>query len=85
MNVCIGHIQKHIASQLHRLKIAYKGKKLSDGKRVSGIKRLTDNLIAKLDSYYGICIKQNTSSVEAMRAAVHRLMTTRIMVCVHQG
>ena len=38
---CIGHVQKRVGSLLRKLKTAHKGKKLSDGKCLCGIGRLT--------------------------------------------
>ncbi len=49
---CIGHIQKRIGSRLRRRKQEMKGKKLSDGKTLSGKGRLTDELLNKLTIYY---------------------------------
>ena len=39
-----------------------KGKKLSDGKGILGKGRLTDKIINKMQSYYGMAIRQNTLS-----------------------
>ncbi|GFU38417.1 transmembrane and TPR repeat-containing protein 1 [Trichonephila clavipes] len=39
-----------------------RGKKLSDGKNISGKNRLTDKLIDTITTYYGNTIRQNNSS-----------------------
>ncbi|GFW16830.1 uncharacterized protein TNCV_2759581 [Trichonephila clavipes] len=44
---CVGHIQKRMGARLRRLKLVNRGKKLSDGKSISGKNRLTDKLINK--------------------------------------
>ena len=64
---CIGHVRKRVGSRLRKLKKDYKGKKLSDGKVISGAGRLTDTMIDKLQNYFGIALRQNTSSVVDMQ------------------
>ncbi|GFT36203.1 uncharacterized protein TNCV_4778351 [Trichonephila clavipes] len=44
-----------------------RGKKLSDGKSISGKNRLTDKFIDTITTYYGNAIRQNNSSVSDMR------------------
>lgn len=67
---CVGHVQKRFGSRLRQLKASYKGKKLSDGKVLSGKSRLTDTVINEMQSYYGNAIRGNSSSIEDMRTAV---------------
>ena len=50
---CIGHVQKRMESQLSRLPKDFKGKKLEDGRLISGQGRLTEKQIDKIQSYYG--------------------------------
>ncbi|GFW78539.1 uncharacterized protein TNCV_5110801 [Trichonephila clavipes] len=47
-----------------------RGKKLSDGKCISGKNRLTDKFIDTITTYYGNAIRQNNSSVSDMRQAI---------------
>lgn len=70
---CIGHVQKRMGARLRRLKTTMKGKALSDGKPLGGTKRLTDEVINMLQRDYGLAIRQNTQSVEAMKKAVWAL------------
>ena len=42
---CIGHIQKRMGSALCRLVVEYKGKFLSESKKISGTGRLTKKVI----------------------------------------
>ncbi|GFV16521.1 uncharacterized protein TNCV_4785831 [Trichonephila clavipes] len=47
-----------------------RGKKLSDGKSISGKNRLTDKFIDTITTYYGNAIRQNNSSVSDMRQTI---------------
>ncbi|GFV72343.1 uncharacterized protein TNCV_638051 [Trichonephila clavipes] len=67
---CVGHIQKRMGARLRKLKTMYRGKKLSDGKSISGKNRLTDKFIDTITAYYGNAIRQNNSSVSDMRQAI---------------
>lgn len=67
---CVGHIQKRMGTRLRRRKAELKGKKLSDGKVISGKGRLTDDVIDKLTVYYGNAIRGNNMSVKDMQKAV---------------
>ncbi|GFU65102.1 uncharacterized protein TNCV_3617011 [Trichonephila clavipes] len=49
---CVGHIQKRMGSRLRKLKTMNRGKKLSDGRCISGKNRLTDTLIDTITTYY---------------------------------
>lgn len=64
---CVGHIQKRMGTRLRKLKLLNRGKKLSDGKSISGKNRLTDKLIDKFTTYYGNAIRGNSNSVQDMR------------------
>ena len=66
---CIGHIQKRMGKALRDLKKAKKGEKLSDGLRLGGPGRLTDEVIDKLQTYYGLAIRQS-SELQQMAKAV---------------
>lgn len=67
---CIGHVQKRMGTRLKTLKQKSKGKKLADEKSMSGKGRLTDGAILKIQNYYGVAIRRNTSNLEAMKREV---------------
>ncbi|GFT38550.1 uncharacterized protein TNCV_2748271 [Trichonephila clavipes] len=67
---CVGHIQKHMGARLRKLKTINRGKKLSDGKSISGKNCLTDKLIDTITTYYGNAIRQNNSSISDMRQTI---------------
>lgn len=56
---CIGHVQKRIGTRLRNLK--------KEIKNLGGRGKLTGNLIDELFIYYGLAIRRNCHSVEAMR------------------
>lgn len=60
---CIGHVQKRVGSRLRNLKKANKG--------LGGKGKLTDNMIDKLQNYYGIALRSNVVSVNAMKKAIY--------------
>ncbi|GFW42120.1 uncharacterized protein TNCV_1905781 [Trichonephila clavipes] len=67
---CVGHIQKRMGARLRKLKTMNRGKKLSDGKRISGKNHLTNKFIDTITTYHGNAIRQNNSSVSDMRQAI---------------
>ena len=67
---CIGHVQKRVGSQLRKLKTSNKGRKLSDGKGISGKGRLTDGKIDILQNYYGLSIRENLHDVHEMAKSI---------------
>ncbi|GFT61276.1 uncharacterized protein TNCV_927101 [Trichonephila clavipes] len=67
---CVGHIQKRMGARLRKLKTMNRGKKLSDGKSISGKNSLTDKFIDTITTYYGNAIRQNNSSVSDMRQTI---------------
>ena len=58
---CIGHVQKRLGNRLRNLKKNVKG--------LGGRGRLTDNIIDKLQNYYGMAIRQNNGDLNAMKSA----------------
>ena len=64
---CIGHMQKRVGSRLRRLVQVNKGKLLEDGKKLNGKGRLTLKAINSLQNYFGIALRQNTSTVADMK------------------
>ncbi|CAN7981215.1 unnamed protein product, partial [Ixodes pacificus] len=61
---------KRMGTRLRRLKKENKGNKLSDGKMISGRGRLTDAVIDKLQTYYGLAIRRHVGSLDDMQKAV---------------
>ena len=57
---CIGHVQKIVGNRLRNLKKNVKG--------LGGRGRLTDNIIDKLQNYYGMAIQQNSGNLNAMKS-----------------
>jgi hypothetical protein len=67
---CVGHVQKKMGGKMRALKQSMKGQKLSDGKGISGVGRLTDKFVNKLQQYYGNAIRSNCSDLKSMKDAV---------------
>ena len=61
---CVGQIQKRLGCRLRTLRQTYKGKKLSDGKGISGKGRLTDRAINLLQNYFGMAVLFHCSESE---------------------
>ena len=58
---CVGHVQKRVGCRLRNLKKREKG--------LGGKGKLTDNLIDKLQIYYGVAIRSNKNDLAGMQAA----------------
>lgn len=67
---CIGHVQKRMGKRLMTLKCNSAKVKLEDGKGLGGKGRLSQSNIQKLQTYYGLAIRRNVRSVEAMSQAI---------------
>ena len=67
--VCVGHVRKRMGTALRNLKVQYQGQKLSDGKTIGGVGRLTDSRINSLQNY-GDAICRNKGDLAAMVKAV---------------
>ena len=61
---CIDHVQKRVGCRLRKLRKAVEG---IDGK---GKGKLKDNVIDKLQNYYGIAIRSNLNDKNAMKKAI---------------
>jgi hypothetical protein len=77
---CIGYVQKRMGATLRRLVKEMARTKLHDSKALGGKDCLTQPEIDKLQNYYGLAIRSNVNSLEAMKKAVwatffHRLLT----------
>ena len=59
-----------MGSALRRLVVEYKGKFLSDSKKISGTGRRTKKVIDKLHNYYGMAIYSNVGDLRGMMMAV---------------
>ena len=63
---CVNHVTKRMGTNLRSLVREYKGKKLSDGKCVSGKGRLTIARIDAIQNFYGRTIRNNKNNPVAM-------------------
>ena len=70
---CVGHVQKRMGAALTEFKRRMKGTKLSDGKGVAGAGRLTNQMIKKLQTYYGFAIRQNKGNLAGMKEAINAI------------
>ena len=64
---CVGHIQKRMGTALTEYKKGMKGKKLADEKTVGGAGRLTQEVIKRIQNYYGFAIRKNKGNLEGMQ------------------
>lgn len=67
---CVGHVQKRMGTRLRTLKMKSNKKKLSDGKKLGGKNRLTNDRIVLIQKYYGLAIRRNKGNLNDMRKAV---------------
>jgi len=74
---CIGHVQKRLGAALRRKKKDCGHHPLCDGKTIGGRGRLTDQLINKMQNYFGLALRNNLSSVEGMQRAVLAILYHR--------
>ena len=69
---CIGHVQKRMGSRLRDWR---KGRdKLEDGKSVGGKGRFTVGKMDKMQTYYGMAIRNNIPNVNAMSTATTAIL-----------
>ncbi len=59
-----------MGTSLREFKRRSKGRKLSDGKGVGGLGRLTDSVINSMQNYYGFAIRNNKGNLIGMKNAV---------------
>jgi hypothetical protein len=59
-----------LRTRLRKLQKDTKGKKLSDGKPITGRGSLTDAEVNLLQQYYGLAIRRNQGNLEEIRKAV---------------
>ncbi|MBP1527464.1 MAG: hypothetical protein H9Q66_06055, partial [Spiroplasma ixodetis] len=67
---CVGHVQKRIGTRLRTLKSKLKNTILTDGKPIGGRGRLTDGQINKIQRYYGMAIRNNSTDISRMKKAI---------------
>ena len=67
---CVGHVQKRLGNALREYKRKNKGKKLCDGKGISGKNRLTDRICDKMQNHYGSAIRNNSNDKDGMHNAI---------------
>ncbi|GFS53178.1 uncharacterized protein TNCV_4069041 [Trichonephila clavipes] len=67
-----------MGSRLRRFKAKMRGQKLSDGKALCGKNRLTEASIDQLQTYYGLAIRRNLSSVKDMRQGIWAIFLHKI-------
>lgn len=67
---CVGHVSKRFGTQVRKEKDKLKGKKLKDGKGLTGQGRLIGKVIDKLQQYYGNAIRENKDNVDDMYKAI---------------
>ncbi|GFX75729.1 uncharacterized protein TNCV_2237021 [Trichonephila clavipes] len=75
---CIGHVMKRMGSRLRRFKAKMRGQKLSDDKALCGKNRLTEASIDQLQTYYGLAIRRNLSSVKDVRQGIWAIFLHKI-------
>ena len=64
---CVGHVQKGMGRSLREYKRKNRGSKLSDGKTVGRSERLTDEVVDKIQNFYGQAIRNNRGDLEGMK------------------
>ena len=67
---CVGHVQKRLGTALRTYKKNMKGQKMEDGGRVEGRGRLSDNVIDKMQKYYGRAIRENSGDLNKMKTRI---------------
>lgn len=58
---CVGHVEKRMGSRLRNVR---------KEKKLSGKGKLTENVVKKLTTYYGLSIRRNVNSVEDMKREI---------------
>lgn len=66
---CVGHVEKRMGTRLRNVKKTQK---------LGGKDKLTDALIKKLTTYYGLAIRRNSDSVDNMK---REIMATFYHLC----
>ena len=55
---CVGHVQKRMGTALDEYKKMMRGMKLSYGEGEGGAGRLTQDMIKRIQNYYGFVIRE---------------------------
>ena len=64
----IGHVQERMGPGLRELKRKRKGEKLLNGKLIGGNGKLTDEVINKIQNYYGEATQNNSGDFKAIES-----------------
>ena len=78
---CVGHVNKRMGTRCRDLIQRHRGKKLSDGKSISGKGRLTNKAVNTLQNYYGMSIRQNLNNLYAMKKCVWAILYHNTDIC----
>ena len=70
-------MQKHLGAALRRKKKECGHRPLRDGKTIGGRGRLTDQLINKLQNYFGLALRNNLNDIEKMHRDVLAILYHR--------
>lgn len=62
----VNHFAKRMLSRINKVKLDYKGKVLSDGKKFTGKGRMTDSQAVKFKIYFAKAIRENRLDLESM-------------------
>ncbi|KAK3703836.1 hypothetical protein QZH41_012449, partial [Actinostola sp. cb2023] len=71
---CVAHVTKRMGTGLRALLKEYKGKKLADGKGLSGAGRLTLARVDTFQNFYGRAIRYNKHDAKAMSKATMAIL-----------
>ena len=67
---CVKYVQKRLRTRLRKLRNEKKYEVLSGGKKTLRKRRLTDKIISKMQSFYGVAICQNLGRFHAMKKRI---------------
>ena len=70
---CVGHVEKRLGARCQKLRVTWKGKKLSDEKDNMGAGRITNKAIDILQNYYGTVGRNNVRYLYGMKSQFGRL------------
>lgn len=71
---CVGHVQKRVGTRLRTYTQNYKGKFLSDKKKLNGAGRLTNKVMNTLQNYYGMVIRSNSNNLYSMKKGIAAIL-----------
>ena len=71
---CVNYVTKRMGTNLRRLVKEYKGKKLEDGKSLSGKGRLTNARRDAIQNFYGRAIRDSKGNTEKMSKEIWAIL-----------